>query len=159
MDTGLIVIAKREDPRRNLYGSLSSFLLFAAFLAMDIVFYTRDKATWQLVLMIISAVLAGLSFLGLLFTLSNLSYAKKVINTPLITFDEEKKSFIVTDCIFHKEVLINKADVIEVKISDKGETYLWHNKEAKKTSTFIGYSSKSSEDLVNNEIQKYKNLY
>lgn len=159
MDTGLIVVAKREDPSRSIYGAVSSFIILASFLTMDIIFYARDKATWQLVLLIISAVLAGLSFLGLLFALSNLSYAKKVINTPLISFDEDKNSFVVTDCIFHKEVLINKADVIEVRISDKGETYLWHNKNAKKTSTFIGYSSKSSEDLVNNEIQKYKNLY
>ena len=46
-----------------------------------------------------------------------------------------------------------------MKIADKGETYLWYNKESKKTSMFIGYSYKTSEDLINNEMLKYKNLY
>ena len=49
-------------------------------------------------------------------------------------------------------------DVIEVKIADKGDAYLWYNKDSKKTSMFIGYSNKSSEDLINNEMLKYKNL-
>ena len=159
MQKDLIIIAKREDANRNIYGALSTFALFTLFLIMDIIFYVRDKATWELVLLIISAVLDVFAVLGLLFAWSNFKYAKKILNTPLITYDSEKKSFIVTDCIFHKEVEINKDDVIEIKISDKGETYLWYKKESKKTSMFIGYSNKSSEDLINNELQKYKNLY
>lgn len=159
MEKELIVVAKREDAKKSMNGALSSFLLFTVFLVTDIVFYLRDRLTWQLVLLIISAVLAALSLLGLLFTWSNFNYAKKILNTPLIKFDSEKNLFIVTDCIFHKDLEISKDDVIEVKISDKGDTYLWYNKESKKTSTFIGYSNKGSEDLINNEIQKYKNLY
>ena len=159
MEKELIVIAKRDEAKKSIYGALSTFLLFSVFLGMDIIFYVRDRATWELVLLIISAVLEGFAILGLLFALSNFSYAKKIIDTPLITFDGEKKAFIVTDCIFHKEMEINKDDVIEVKIDDKGEAYMWYKKEAKKSSMFIGYSSKSSEDLINNEVQKYKNLY
>lgn len=159
MENETIIIAKRDDARRNISGALSTFLLFTAFLIMDIVFYVRDKATWQLVLLIISAVLDGFAVLGLLFAWSNFSYAKKIIDTPLIKFDGSKNVFIVTDCIFKKEVEIQKDNVIEVRISDKGETYMWYKKDPKKTSMFIGYSNKGSEDLINNELQKYKNLY
>ena len=67
MENGVVVIAKREDAKRNINGALSTFALFVIFLVLDIIFYVRDKATWQLVLLIISAVLAGLSTLGLLF--------------------------------------------------------------------------------------------
>ena len=159
MDNELIVIAKREDAKKNIYGSLSTFALFTAFLVMDIIFYARDKQVWQLVLLIISAILEGFAVLALLFAWSNFSYAKKILNTPLITFDGTKQVFIVTDCLFHKTVEIYKDDVIEVKTSEKGDTYLWYKAKEKKTSTFIGYSNKGSEDLINNELQKYKNLY
>ena len=111
MENELIIIAKREDAKNSIYGALSTFLLFTAFLVMDIIFYVRDKATWQLVLLIISAVLAGFAVLGLLFSWSNYSYAKKVINTPLITYDKNKCAFNVTDCIFHKDMEVNKNDV------------------------------------------------
>lgn len=159
MENNVIVVAKRDSAQKSIAGALSTFGLFTVFLVFDIVFYVRDKYTWELVLLIISAVLAFLALLGLLFAWSNYSYAKKIIDKPLITFDEEKNTFTVTDCILHKDVEINKDDVIEVKIGDKGESFLWHSKKAKKTSTFIGYSRKSSEDLINNELLKYKNLY
>ncbi len=159
MEKELIIIAKREDAKKNIYGALSTFGLFTVFLIMDIIFYMRDKAVWELVLLIISIVLEVFATLGLLFSWSNFKFAKKILNTPLITYDEDKKSFIVTDCIIHKEMEISKDDVIEVKISDEGESYIWYNKDSKKTSTFIGYSNKGSEDLINNEVQKYKNLY
>ena len=159
MENDVIVVAERNDARNSIYGALSTFLLFSLFLVMDVIFYVRDKATWQLVLLIISAVLDGFAVIGLLFSWSNYSYAKKIINTPLITYDKNKNSFNVTDCIFHKNIEINKDDVIEVKIDDKGESYIWYNKESKKSSIFIGYSSKSKEDLINNELQKYKNLF
>lgn len=158
MEENVIVVAKRESAQRSMTGALSSFGLFTVFLIFDIVFYVKDKYTWELVLLIISAILAGLSLLGLLFAWSNFSYAKKVIDKPLITFNSDTNTFKVIDCIFHKEVEIKKEDVIEVKISDKGESYLWYNKESKKTSMFIGYSYKSSEDLINNEMLKYKNM-
>lgn len=159
MEDELIIIARREDAKKSIYGSLSTFLLLTAFLATDIVFYIRDRAIWQLVLLIISAILDVIAILGLLFSWSNSSFAKKILNTPLITFDGNKKIFVVTDCIFHKQMEINRDDVIEIKISDDGESYLWYKKEDKKTSVFIGYSNKGSEDLINNEVQKYKNLY
>ena len=159
MENGLVVIAKREDAKKNINGALSTFGLFVIFLVVDIFFYVRGKATWQLVLLIISAVLVGLSTLGLLFAWSNYNYAKKILDTPLITFNVEKSEFVVTDCILHKEFSIDKFYVIEVKITDKGETYLWYKKDEKKSSVFIGYSYKGSEDYINNEIQKYKNLY
>ena len=159
MEKEQIIIAKRGDIKRSIYGALSTFLLFTIFLVMDIIFYVRDKATWQLVLLIISAVLDGFAVIGLLFSWSNYNYAKKIVNTPLITYDEDKKVFVVTDCIFHKQVEVDKESVIEVKTSDKGETYLWHNKGEKKSSIFIGYSEKSDEGIINNELQKYKNLY
>ena len=159
MEKETIVIGKRGDIQRSIYGALSTFALFTIFLVMDIIFYIRDKATWQLVLLIISAVLDGFAVLGLLFAWSNYKYAKKLIGTPLITYDEEKKAFMVIDCIFHKEVEIDKEKVIEIKTSEHGETYLWYNKEEKKTSMFIGYSEQSEESVINNEIQKYKNLY
>ncbi len=159
MEKELIIIAKREDAKKNIYGALSTFVLFTVFLVMDIIFYMRDKAVWELVLLIISAVLVVFATLGLLFSWSNFKFAKKILNTPLITYDGDKKSFIVTDCIVHREMEIKKEDVIEVKISDEGESYIWYNKDSKKTSTFIGYSNKGSEELINNEVQKYKNLY
>ena len=159
MEKEQIIIAKRGDIKRNIYGALSTFLLFTIFLVMDIIFYVRDKATWQLVLLIISAVLDGFAVIGLLFSWSNYNYAKKIMNTPLITYDEDKKVFVVTDCIFHKQVELDKESVIEVKTSDKGETYLWYNKGDKKTSIFIGYSENGDEGIINNELQKYKNLY
>ena len=155
----VIIIAKRGDIKRSIYGALSTFALFTIFLVMDIIFYIRDKATWELVLLIISAVLDGFAVLGLLFAWSNYNYAKKIVDTPLITYDEAKKVFIVTDCIFHKPLEVDKEAVIEVKTSDKGETYMWYMKGEKKTSVFIGYSEKSDEGIINNEIQKYKNLY
>ena len=147
MEKEQIIIAKRGDIKRSIYGALSTFLLFTIFLVMDIIFYVRDKATWQLVLLIISAVLDGFAVIGLLFSWSNYNYAKKIVNTPLITYDEDKKVFVVTDCIFHKQVELDKESVIEVKTSDKGETYLWYNKGDKKTSIFIGYSEKSDEGI------------
>lgn len=159
MEKEQIIIAKRGDIKRNIYGALSTFLLFTIFLVMDIIFYVRDKATWQLVLLIISAVLDGFAVIGLLFSWSNYNYAKKIMNTPLITYDEDKKVFVVTDCIFHKQVELDKESVIEVKTSDKGETYLWYDKGDKKTSIFIGYSENGDEGIINNELQKYKNLY
>ncbi len=159
MEKEVVVIARREDGNKNIYGALSTFLLFTIFLVTDIIFYVRDKATWQLVLLIISAVLDGFAVLGLLFAWSNYKFAKKVLNTPLITYDSEKQKFTVIDFITHQEMDVNKDDIIEIKISDKGESYLWYNKESKKTSTFIGYTNKGSEDLINNEVQKYKNLY
>ena len=159
MENDLIIIAKKEDGKKSIYGSLSTVGLFTAFLVMDIIFYIRDRAVWELVLLIISAVLEFFAVVGFLFAWSNFNFAKKVINTPLVTFDKNSNTFVVTDCIFHKNLEIPRDDVIEVKISDKGESYIWYNKDTKKTSTFIGYSNKSSEDLINNEIQKYKNLY
>lgn len=159
MEKEQIIIAKRGDIKRSIYGALSTFLLFTIFLVMDIIFYVRDKATWQLVLLIISAVLDGFAVIGLLFSWSNYNYAKKIMNTPLITYDEDKKVFVVTDCIFHKQVELDKESVIEVKTSDKGETYLWYDKGDKKTSIFIGYSENGDEGIINNELQKYKNLY
>ena len=159
MEKEQIIIAKRGDIKRSIYGALSTFLLFTIFLVMDVIFYVRDKATWQLVLLIISAVLDGFAVIGLLFSWSNYNYAKKIMNTPLITYDEDKKVFVVTDCIVHKQVELDKESVIEVKTSDKGETYMWYMKGEKKTSVFIGYSEKSDEGIINNELQKYKNLY
>ncbi len=159
MEKDLVIIAKRDDAKKNIYGSISTFTLFTAFLVMDIIFYVRDKQVWQLVLLIISAILDGFAILALLFSWSNFNYAKKTLNTPLITYDGNKQVFIVTDCIFHKELEIYKEDVIEIKTADKGETYIWYKKADKKTSTFIGYSNKGSEDLINNELQKYKNIY
>ena len=159
MENEQIIIAKKTDATKSIYGSLSTVGLFTAFLVLDIIFYLRDKAPWELVLLIISAVLEFFAVVGLLFAWSNFNYARKVVNTPLVTFDKNSNTFVVTDCIFHKNLEIPRDDVIEVKISDKGESYIWYNKETKKTSTFIGYSNKSSEDLINNEIQKYKNLY
>ena len=154
-----IIIARRESAQKNILGALSTFGLFTIFLVIDVIFYIRDKHTWELVVLIISAVLAGFALLGLLFAWSNYGYAKKIINIPLITFDESKNAFMVMDSIYHKEMAIDKNDVIEVKISDKGESYLWYNKNNKKTSMFIGYSNKGSEELINNEMLKYKNLY
>ena len=156
MENNVIVIARRESAQNSMMGALSSFGLFTIFLLIDVIFYIRDRYVWELVILIISAVLAGFSLLGLLFSWSNYSYAKKVIDKPLITFDQNKNVFIVIDAIYHKDVEIDKNDVIEVKISDKGETYLWYNKNNKKTSMFIGYSAKSNEDIINNEISKYK---
>ena len=46
MEKDLIVIAKREDASKNIYGALSTFLLFTAFLVMDIIFYVKDKQVW-----------------------------------------------------------------------------------------------------------------
>ena len=158
MEGNVVVVAKRESAQRSIMGALSTFGLFTVFLIFDIIFYIRDKYTWELVLLIISAILAGLALLGLLFVWGNYSYAKKIIDKPLITFDENEKKFGVIDCIFHKGVEVAKDDVIEIKIGDKGESYLWYNKDSKKTSMFIGYSNKSSEDLINNELAKYKNL-
>ena len=158
MEKNVVVVAKRESAQRSITGALSTFGLFTVFLAFDILFYVRDRYTWELVLLIISAILDAFALLGLLFAWSNLSYSKKIIDEPLITFDSEKNTFNVIDCIFHNNVEIPKDDVIEVKIGDKGESYLWYNKESKKTSMFIGYSNKSSEDLINNEMLKYKNL-
>jgi len=158
MEKNVVVVAKRESTQRSINGALSTFGLFTVFLAFDILFYVRDRYTWELVLLIISAILDAFALLGLLFAWSNLSYSKKVIDEPLITFDSEKNTFNVIDCIFHNNVEIPKDDVIEVKIGDKGESYLWYKKESKKTSMFIGYSNKSSEDLINNEMLKYKNL-
>ena len=158
MENGVVVIAKREDAKRNINGALSTFALFVIFLVLDIIFYVRDKAKWQLVLLIISAVLAGLSTLGLLFAWSNYNYAKKILDTPLITFNVEKSEFVVTDCLLHKEFSIDKFYVIEVKITDKGETYLWYKKDEKKSSVFNGYSYKGREDYINNEREKYKNI-
>ena len=159
MESNIIVVAKRESAQRSITGALSTFGLFTVFLIFDIVFYIKDRYVWELVLLIISAVLAILSLLGLLFAWSKFRYAKKVRDKPLITFNSENNTFGVIDCIFHKEVDIRKDSVIEVKISDRGESYLWYNKESKKTSMFIGYSYKTSEDLINNEMLKYKNLY
>ena len=158
MEKKVVVVAKRESAQKSITGALSTFGLFTVFLAFDILFYVRDRYTWELVLLIISAILDGFAIIGLLFAWSNLSYSKKVIDEPLITFDSEKNTFNVIDCIFHNNVEIPKDDVIEVKIGDKGESYLWYNKESKKSSMFIGYSNKSSEDLINNEMLKYKNL-
>lgn len=158
MEKNIVVVAKRGSTQRSMAGALSTFGLFIVFLIIDILFYIRDKYTWELVLLIISAILAGLALLGLLFAWGNYSYAKKIIDKPLITFDENEKKFGVIDCIFHNDVLVSKDDVIEIKIGDKGESYLWYNKDSKKTSMFIGYSNKSSEDLINNELAKYKNL-
>ena len=158
MEKNIIVVAKRESAQKSIAGALSTFGLFTIFLLFDIVFYVRDKYTWELVLLIISAVLAGLALLGLLFAWDNYNFAKKIIDKPLITFDENNKKFGVIDCISHKDVEVAKDDVIEIKIGDKGESYLWYNKNSKKTSMFIGYSNKSSEDLINNEVSKYKNL-
>ena len=158
MEKNVVVVAKRESAKRNMTGALSTFGLFSVFLAFDILFYVRDRYTWELVLLIISAILEGFALIGLLFAWSNLSYSKKIINEPLIIFDRDKNTFIVIDCILHKNVEIPKNDVVEVKIADKGDAYLWYNKDSKKTSMFIGYSNKSSEDLINNEMLKYKNL-
>ena len=158
MEGNVIVVAKRESAQRSIMGALSTFGLFTVFLIFDIIFYIRDGYTWEYVLLIISAVLDGLALLGLLFAISNFSYAKKILNKPLISFDEDKKVFIVTDCIFHKDIEIEKDDVIEIKISEKGESYLWHNKNSKKTSTFIGYSDISHQDVINNELSRYKNF-
>ena len=114
MENNVIVVARRESAQRSINGSLSSLGLFTVFLIFDIVFYVKDRYTWELVLLIISAVLVGFSLLGLLFAWGNFSYAKKIIDKPLITFDEDKKVFKVIDCIFHKEVEIAKDDFIEV---------------------------------------------
>jgi hypothetical protein len=159
MEKELKILANRDDSTRSLYSKLSTSTLFAGVLILDIIFYLKDKANWQLVLLIISAVLLGLELLTLAFAWSNLKYEKKIRDTALISYDGEEKKFIVTDCLFRKELEIDKDNVIEVKTSDKGETYLWYFKDAKKTSTFIGYSNRNSQDLINNEIQKYKNLY
>lgn len=154
----VIVIAGRESAKKNITGALSSFGLFTTFLLFDIIFYIRDKYTWELVILIISAILAGFSFLGLLFAWSNYGYAKKILAEPLITFNVNQKTFGVVDCIFHRNTQMNRDDVVEIKISDSGEAYLWYNKNSKKTSMFIGYSDKSSEELINNEVAKYKNI-
>lgn len=158
MENELITVAKRDNGNVSMFGSLSTFLLFTVFLVIDIIFYKRDGSTWQLVLLIISAVLDFFAVLALLFAWSVYKYNKKIEGLPLISFDKNKNAFIVMDCFFHKELEINKDDVIEVKTNEKGDTYMWHNKESKKTSTFIGYSNKSSQDLINNELAKYKNL-
>ena len=158
MEKELIIIAKRDDAQKNLYKSLSSLALFTTFLILDTFFYIRDKQTWQLVILIISAVFAGFELILFLFNWSIISYSKKIKDVPLISFNPNDKTFIVNDCVLHKEVLVYKEDIIEIRISDKGETYLWYQKDLKKSSIFIGYSNKGSEDLINNEVQKYKNF-
>lgn len=158
MENDVIVVAKRENAKKNITGALSTFGLFSVFLIFDIVFYIRDKYTWELVLLIISAILAFFALLGLLFAWSNYGYAKKIIEEPLITFDSNQKTFGVIDCIFHKNNQIKREDAIEVKITDSGETYLWYHREDKKSSMFIGYSDKANEEFINNELAKYKNI-
>ena len=159
MEENKIIIAKRGDSNKSFYGALSTLLLFIVFLALDIFFYIKEKATWALVVMIISATFVFLDLIGLWLSYSLISYSKKIKEIPLMIYDTENKSFIVMDCIFQKEITMEKDRIIEIKIGDKGETYLWYKKGEKKTSMFIGFASKGSEDLINNEIQKYKNLY
>ena len=80
----------------------------------------------------------------------------------IFNISEEAKRFRFKSIDISKNIPYFEAGeylTIEVKIGDKGESFLWHSKKAKKTSTFIGYSRKSSEDLINNELLKYKNLY
>ena len=158
MENDVIIISGRESAKKNISAALSSFGVFTLFLLIDIIFYVKDKYTWELVILIISAVLAGFSLLGLLFSWSNYGYAKKVLAEPLITFDTNQKTFGVIDFIYRKNVQLNRDDVIEIKISDNGEAHLWYNKNSKKTSMFIGYSDKNKEEIINNEIAKYKNF-
>ena len=68
MENDIIIISGRESAKKNISASLSSFGVFTLFLLIDIIFYVKDKYTWELVILIISAVLAGFSLLGLLFT-------------------------------------------------------------------------------------------
>lgn len=159
MEENKIIIAKREDCKKSFYGSLSTLLLFTVFLVIDIIFYIQYRSTWALVIMIISSVFVFLDLIGMWFTWSLVSYSKKIKDTPLLIFDEEKKCFIINDCVFQKELEIDKEKIIDIKISDKGEAYLWYMKDTKKTSVFIGFSEKRQEALINNEVQKYKNLY
>lgn len=152
-----VIIAKREKSSRTMYSAFSTLILFVIVLVLDIIFYTRDRATWLLVLLIITAVLVVLELTRIMFILSNHTYSKKIKNIPLITFDGE--DFIVINCLSHKCIRVNKEDVVEFKVGEKGDSYLLYKKENRKTSMFIGYSNRDHEAIVNNELQKYKNLY
>ncbi len=158
MQEDIIIVAKRENAHKNVSGALSTFCLFTLFLIIDIIFYIKDKYTWEFVLLIISAVLDFLALFALLFAWSNYRYAQKIIDKPLITFDGAN-TFTIIDCLLHKEVMINKNDVIEVKIGENGDAYLWYRKNEKKSSIFIGYSNRENQELINNELHKYKNLF
>ncbi len=158
MQKDVIVLSKRKNTLKSTLIGFLPFCIFTVFFIIGIILYMKDKYTWEYVFMIISAVLDGLSLFILIFFFFHYIYAKRKCDKPLITFKGNDSTFVLTNCNVKDDIEINKSDVIEVKIDELGKAYLRYKNNLKNESIFIGYAIKKNEDLINNELQKYKSL-
>lgn len=152
----LIALARRDDSKRTYTGTLIRFGVCLVVFCVNLPFFLTTGATWSLVILILSSILTGLTLVGLLFTIYNRAYAKKVSKTALIYFNEEDETFVVHDFVFGREAIIKKEDAIEIRMGEKGDTYLWYLKNGKRTAMSIGYGEFGTEKETNEKITSYK---
>lgn len=157
----IIIIADRKSAKNGLRASLSSFGISLIIFVVDLIFHiirtnNKTEQPWELVIFIISCVFLGLSTLALLFNYSNYKTNNKLINTPLLSYDNSTNELIYYDFAENKEkrILIDKFVSFEI-LDTNDEAYLKFMENEKNKSTFIGYSSKDNESNINEKIKQY----
>lgn len=158
-----IEIGKRDVSKKSLYGTQIGLLVTGVIFFSDLIIYLIRKnnghaGVVDLVLFIISAVLFGLSLIGLLFSYSNYRANKKSAGRPLLAFDEEKDAFIVYDLSFNEERIIPNGNLLDIAFNGEelGDVTIHYlSDKNKKEFADIGIASKSQEVEVKNKINQY----
>lgn len=163
-NTNIISIADRvsaeKDTKKGCLSSAVSLLI----LASDIIWfsvrrtYGRPVEWWEILILVISGLFLLFSLFGLMFTSYNNSFNKKIINEPLISYDSEKKVFLVYSFIDMKLKEFSRDDIKSVSINvETDEVTLKYKKNDKDKTLSIGYADFHLERSINDSILKYKN--
>lgn len=159
----IINLAPRITGERSKTKRLSSLGVSALVLVSDIGWFLYRRSTsnavlwWEIVLMVIPSIFVLFSLLGLMFTASNNKFSQKVVDVPLIAYDNDKLVFIVQSFIEMKEKEFDRNVVNSVKINpETDEATLNYLKNGKEQSLIIGYADYHLEKEINESILKYK---
>ena len=158
-----ITLASRIRVGKENKGALYNVLISLIFFLSDLSWFLFRRAKydfvrwWEVLFLIISSVLLIFSLLGLAFSASNKKYNEKIIDVPLIAYDEIKKVFVVQSFYEMKEVELRRNEVLSIKINNKtNEAILNYLSYGVEKMLNIGYGDCQEETRINELINEYK---
>ena len=162
--TNIVGLAERVSADKDTKKGWTSSAVSLLVLSSDIVWFSVRRNLgynvewWEILILVISGLFLLFSLLGLLFTRYNNNFNKKIINEPLISYDSNKKSFIVYSFIEMKQKEFDRNDIKSVSINvETDEVTLKYQKNGKDKTLNIGYADYHLERSINDSIIKYKN--
>ena len=163
MEDNNIILGKRISGKNSVKAALLGFLVSSLFFAIDLIYYLFKKskgegATWHLIVFIISCVILGFATLALLFSYSSFKTNKKIINTPLLSYNKLDNTFIFYDVYGNSEKKLNKDDVLRVECNlENNEANIFYLKDGKEKQIFIGFTTIEESVKINDKINELKN--